>query len=236
VKKLSIVVITYNEGELLSALLTSIRKQSFKDYELIVADNGSIDDTIEIAYNFGATVVAGGMPGKGRNCGASVASGEYILFLDADVELPCATFLADVLVEFNARKLGAATVELVPNSFKTIDINLHKVYNVFLRAAAYVWPCAPGSFILVKREIHNIIGGFDEDIKLGEDVDYAHRASKVGKFRVLKSGKLNVSVRRLDRDGRLNIVAKYMLSGLYILLIGKIKTNLFKYTFGHKKS
>ncbi|MHB8301905.1 MAG: glycosyltransferase family A protein [Acidobacteriaceae bacterium] len=67
------------------------------DTKVFVADAGSTDGTAEIARSFGAKfpieVIPGGLPAVGRNAGARRATTPYILFLDADIELPDATLL-----------------------------------------------------------------------------------------------------------------------------------------------
>ena len=68
--------IYFDEEEYLPVLLDSIKEQSFKDYEIIVADANSTDRTREIAEEYGCTVVDGGMPAVGRNRGPEVAKGE----------------------------------------------------------------------------------------------------------------------------------------------------------------
>ena len=73
--KLSIIIPTYNEEEYLHKLLDSIKSQSFSDYEIIVADANSKDNTREIAISYGCKVVNGGLPAIGRNNGAKVAEG-----------------------------------------------------------------------------------------------------------------------------------------------------------------
>jgi glycosyltransferase involved in cell wall biosynthesis len=85
---LSIVIPTFNEEKYLPGLLKTLQEQTFKDYEIIVADNDSSDATRTIAVMAGARVVGGGLPARGRNLGAEVARGEWLLFLDADVILP----------------------------------------------------------------------------------------------------------------------------------------------------
>ena len=67
---LSIIIPTYNEEYLLPKLLESIKKQNFTDYEIIVADNNSKDNTVKIARKYKCRIVKGGLPGSGRNRGA----------------------------------------------------------------------------------------------------------------------------------------------------------------------
>ena len=84
---LSIIIPTYNEEEYLPVLLDSIKKQNFEDYEVIIADANSTDKTREIASEYGCIITEGGMPAVGRNNGAKIAKGEYLLFLDSDLKL-----------------------------------------------------------------------------------------------------------------------------------------------------
>lgn len=230
---LSIIIPTYNEENYIEFLLRSIQAQSFKDYEIIVADAQSKDKTRELAQNFGARVVDGGMPAVGRNRGAAVAKGDILLFLDADVVLPDPWFLQGTVAEFEKRKLGVATCMADPMSKRKTDKVFHAVFNYFMLVTAATAPHAPGFCIFARKTVHDQIHGFDEEIKLAEDHDYARRAAKVAKFGVLKSYHLPVSVRRFDRDGRLNIAVKFLLCELYMQAKGAPKTDLFKYTFGH---
>ncbi len=103
---LSIVIPTKNEERYLPRLLASIKRQSFSDYEIIVADNGSSDSTRAVAESFGCKVTGGGLPGEGRNRGAAAARGDVVLFLDADTELVDADFLESALREFKERGLS----------------------------------------------------------------------------------------------------------------------------------
>ena len=111
---LSIIIPTLDEEKHLPLLLESIKKQDFSDYEIIAADAGSEDKTLEIAKDYGCKIVAGGLPARGRNQGAKAARGDLLLFLDADVILPEKTF-GKILEEFNRRKLDIATFCLLPS-------------------------------------------------------------------------------------------------------------------------
>lgn len=232
---LSIIIPTYNEEEYLPRLLASIRSQRFDGYEIVVADNRSTDRTREIATRFGARVVDGGMPGPGRNLGARAAKGDLLLFLDADVILPDVDWLADKVEQFERRNLDAATCLIKPLDGKLIDAFSHNVYNAHMLAMQFVHEHAPGFCIFARKSLHDAIGGFDETVMLAEDHDYVRRASEFGKFRVLTGARIRVSVRRFERDGRLNIFAKYLMVELYNVAKGPIRTDAFKYTFGHGK-
>lgn len=232
---LSIIIPTYNEEKYLPWILESIQKQTFLNYEIIVADADSTDNTKEIANNFNCRLAEGGNPSLGRNHGAEVAIGDILLFLDADVVLESPYFLEDTLKEFEDKNLGIATCKIQPLSDKKVDKFFHDFYNRYSRATKQFRPHAPGFCIFVRKDIHGVINGFDEDIKLAEDQDYAIRAGKKGKFGILESSPLHVSIRRFDRDGRLNIAMKYLFCELYMLAGGRIKSDIFNYTFGHKE-
>lgn len=230
---LSIVIPTKNEEAYLPYLLRSIKAQTYTEYEIIVADAASTDRTRAIAAEFGARVVDGGMPGPGRNRGAAVAKGENLLFLDADVLLPDPWFLQMTVAEFEKRGLGAATCKIHPLSDKKIDKVFHEIYNYFMHVTQEMVPHAPGFCIFVKKAVHDAIGGFDEEVTLAEDHDYVGRAGKASKFGLLKTYRIPVSVRRFDRDGRLNIAVKYLLCELHMRTRGSVKSDVFNYTFGH---
>lgn len=230
---ISIVIPTKNEAKCLPTLLESIKKQTLQPKEIIVADAGSTDGTRKIAEDYGAIVVEGGMPGVGRNRGAEVATGEIILFLDADVVLRDPNFLKNSVGEMLERKLDLATCDVFPLSDAFIDHFMHTAYNTYARAWGSVFPHAPGFCMFARKDLHEKLEGFDETITFCEDHDYAKRATKIGTFGFLKSTKIPVSIRRLDRDGRINIAVKYMLAELYTAAIGPIRNDKFNYTFGH---
>lgn len=236
VPKLSIIIPCKNEEEHLPNLLASIKKQTFTDYEVIIADAHSTDRTREIAESFGATVIEGGMPGPGRNKGALRAKGTYLLFLDADVQLPSPRYLEDVMREFDDKKADVATCRVQPLSDHPVDQILHGAYNTFVKATETVRPHAPGFCMLVRREAHHEIKGFDEDVVFAEDHDYVQRAAKGGRtFRLLESHPIAASVRRLEKDGRLAIALKYVYGELHMLLKGPFKKQPFKYEMGGGK-
>lgn len=233
---ISIIIPTLNEEKYLPHLLHSIRNQTVNPAEVIVADNSSSDKTKDIALSFGCKVVSGGYPGKGRNTGARVAKQKLLLFLDADVVLP-PDFLEKTFCEFRIKRLDIATCYIKPVSQNQVD---HLIYNL---ADFYIWLTkeffsqANGFCIFVKRQVHQKIGGFDEDIVLAEDFDYVKRAKNVGKFDLLESSRIFVSTRRLEEDGRLKVGLKYLALQFYLLVKGGVRSDIFKYKLGnHTKS
>ncbi len=208
---LSIIIPTKNEEMHLPRLLRSITAQRFKDYEIIVADNNSLDRTRKIARKFKCKIVDGGLPGVGRNNGAKVAKGECLLFLDADVFIT-KNFLEDCLTEFKCRKLDAATCYFRLDDKIFIDQCLLALSNAYLFILQYTKsPGATGSFIMCTKNVFNKLKGFDEELKQTEDHDFAHRVQKIGKFRVL-SKQIHFNSRRFDREGRGAIIKKVITS------------------------
>ncbi len=230
----SIIIPTLNEEKYLPLLLESIKKQNFNDYEIIVADNNSTDKTVEIAKNYGCRISSGGLPGKARNEGAKIARGDLFLFLDADVILPEST-LFKFLKEFEEKKLDVASCLVTPKKKSFLSFIVYNVvYNLTILLLEKIRPSAM-NFMMIKKTIHEKIGGFDEKIKFGEDVDYVVRASKFGKFAFLRSSKILVSIRRFQEEGWLRSSFKYLLANFFIFIFGPIKSDIIKYKFNHYK-
>lgn len=229
---LSIITPTLNEENFLPSLLESIKRQSFLDHEIIIADAGSKDKTIEIAKKYCCQIVKGGLPAKGRNEGAKVAKGDLLLFLDADVILP-EEFFNKVLKEFKERKLDAASFCLDSQSKSQREkILLNFFYNwpiiIFEKILSHGTQA-----VLVKKEIFEKVKGFDENIKFGEDHNFVRRIRKIGEFGLIRSSKILSSLRRFEKDGWFLTYFRYIIAEIYMVFVGDIKKTLFKYELGH---
>jgi glycosyltransferase involved in cell wall biosynthesis len=231
---LSIIIPTLNEEKNLPRLLDTIAKQTFRDFEVVVADSAkTVDRTKEIAASAGCRVVSGGSVSEGRNNGAAAAKGNVFLFLDADVALPNQFFLEDTVNEFIARDLDLATCRVRAMDGDKYDKLFHGLYNVYSVALGKFLPHIPGFCFFIKRSVYEAVGGFDVDIKLAEDHDLARRSSKIGTFGFLFTQCIPVSTRRFERDGRFATAIKYILCELHMLTLGPVKTDIFKYSWGH---
>lgn len=225
---LSIIIPVLNEEKYLESLIKSIEDQSFEGkYEIIIADGGSKDKTIEIAKNYGCKIAPGRSPAKGRNEGAKIARGELLFFIDADSTLPT-NFFSELIKKFEKRKLDLASFPVYPQG-NIIDKIFYGIYNYWAWLSQRFLPHATQT-VLVKKEIHQKIGGFDEEITIGEDHAYARAGAKFGRFGfLLKVPPISTSVRRFNREGRFKVYSIFLLTGLYMIFFSKFKSDIFKY-------
>ena len=182
-KTVSVVIPTYNYARYLPEAIDSALAQTHAPLEVIVVDDGSIDDTpgVLAAYGDRIRVIRQANRGAGaaRNTGIAAARGEYVAFLDADdvwlprkLELQMARFEADP--GLGLVHCGAETVD---------DEGRHAGFMInglegwvaadLLRLDREVM--GPGSNIVVPRHVAEGIGGFDERLPPSEDWDFSYR-------------------------------------------------------------
>lgn len=230
---LSIIIPTYNEEEYLPVLLESIKKQNFNDYEVIVADANSTDRTREIAEEYGCVIVDGGLPAVGRNNGAKVAKGEYLIFIDSDLVLTD-DYLRNVIYEFKMERLGIAITQMLPMSNKIEDKLFHDFANYFMIGVENIKPHGAGCYgIIAKKELHDECNGFDESLTFGEDTDYIERLAKKEPFKVLRNAKIGVSTRRLEEEGITTLIKQYGKSTVNDFLGKRTDAEELDYNFDH---
>ena len=182
--KVSIVVPAYNEERLLGQSLAQI-KQAAKAFEqrgweteLIVCDNNSKDRTAEIARESGATVVFEPINqiARARNCGAAAATGDWLVFVDADSH-PSAELFSDVAGQIISGKClaGGATVKMDGNH--PAAAVMVPVWNSISRL--FKFPA--GSFIFCEAAAFRKIGGFSTELFAGEELELGKRLQKLAK-------------------------------------------------------
>ncbi len=228
---LSIIIPTLNEAAYLPRLLDALARQTRPADEVIVADAGSTDGTAELARSRGARVVRGGVPAVGRNAGARAAEGDLLLFLDADV-LPPPDFLERAVQEFLRKRYDVATVWMVTWDGNPLEETIYRAASLYFFLMQPFRPYAPGFCILVWRELHETIGGFDETLRLSEDLDYVRRAARHGRFGILTSTRIAASVRRIRKEGMLRLGMKYLWCEKNLLRGRPVREIPFEYEFG----
>ena len=180
----SFVIPAYNEALTLPACLVSIREAMARlgrDYEIIVADDASTDDTAGLARGDGCVVVScrNRQIAATRNAGAAVATGDPLVFVDADTRVSEA-LLRDA---FGALAAGAVGGSARPD----VEGRVPWWARVFLNIFTVVYFSAnlgAGCFFYVRREAFLKVGGFDERFFAGEEVHLTRALKKLGRFRV----------------------------------------------------
>ncbi|MDR4890453.1 glycosyltransferase family 2 protein [Fredinandcohnia sp. QZ13] len=174
---LSIIIPARNEAHRLPSLLTSLQAQKWKHFDVIVVDDGSVDHTYEIATTYGAKAVKsnpiGEMnPGKSNACayGARHAKGEWLLFLDADVQLADQDSLSMILSTFNKQDgKGILSIQPYHRIIKPYE-NLSVIFNIIVLTGMNVFTIwkekfkTAGSFgpcILCDKESYLATGGHE---------------------------------------------------------------------------
>lgn len=184
----SIVVPAHNAAATLGAQLEALGGQQLSQpWEIVLADNGSTDDTRGVAERWAQRaprlriIDAGARRGASaaRNIGAGAARGTLLLFCDADdvvdadwadrmvSALADSALVGGVLENRRLRQAGAASVSWEANA----EIRLH--YWIRFEAAS-------GSNLGIRRDVFESLGGFDESLITGEDVDLCWRAQLAG--------------------------------------------------------
>lgn len=168
----SIIITTRNEEEVIKNLLESIKKQTFKRFEIILVDNNSTDKTVSIAKQYTKAIHRKG-PERSvqRNYGAQKARGKYLLFLDADMELS-PTILAECVKNIEKEKSGGV---IIPEE------SFGKGYWTQIKAferTFYIGDETIEAARLYKKKIFDEIKGFDINITGPEDWDLSERVKK----------------------------------------------------------
>jgi glycosyltransferase involved in cell wall biosynthesis len=175
--KVSVIIPTYNNARHISDAIDSVLEQTVHDIEILIIDDGSVDNTKEILKKYSSRIKYIYQENKGvsaaRNRGIKEARGKYVAFLDADdIWFPSKTDRQLSLFERN-RHVG-----LVSAFMDTIDENglplgqkkPGKKPGSRYETAIVNGSPAPSTF-MVKRECFDMVGLFDENISIFEDLD-----------------------------------------------------------------
>lgn len=182
--KISLVIPAFNEERLLGDSLREIRRAmtAFTDRgwqtELIVCDNNSTDRTAEIARAGGAQVVFEPINqiARARNAGARIATGDWLVFVDADSH-PSPELFADVAEQITAGNClaGGSTVYMETRSFLgRLGARIWNRVSRWRRLMA-------GSFIFVETAAFREVGGFSNELFAGEELDLSIKLKAVAK-------------------------------------------------------
>lgn len=178
----SVIIPTYCEERNIARCLNSIKKQTYKDVEIVIVDQTSKDKTVEIAKKFTDKIIIRekpkfySPPAKSRNMGAQIAKGHYLLNIDADMELP--------------ERLIENCVQTLKNHPEFSALIIHEKdigLNFWARCRALEKDCTRKDPYMEaarfsRRSAFNAIGGYDATLGSGEDWDINARLKTVGKI------------------------------------------------------
>ncbi|MCW1297969.1 MAG: glycosyltransferase [Candidatus Parvarchaeota archaeon] len=230
--KISVIIPTLNEEKHIEECLLSFKKQDFKDYEIIVADGLSSDNTVKIAKKYTSKVISSmdKSIGAGRNKGAKIAKGELLLFTDADTVV-APNLLKKLNEALEGGDIIGATVEMKAKEKPTIFEHVGLIlYNFLVRISLifqFLTPQVAGVCLCVRKKIFDDVGGFNEEMKTNEDLDFCERAKKYGKFVYVNSTYVKTSLRRMRRWGHAKFFTYHLISWINYMLFKKGRT---KYT------
>lgn len=227
---ISFIIPTLNEEKTIELTLKSINSFSGKK-EIIISDGKSKDKTIEIAKKYtNKIVVHEGVKkqniAQGRNDGAKLATGEYIIFMDADVTIPdINAFMARAYEYFKKDKklvaltAGQVVLEETATIFDKIIFRSVAIYFSFLNFIRF--GAAGGEFQMIKREVFNKIGGFDEELAVSEDMDLFWRLAKVGRTKLPLSLNIYHTGRRAHKIGWPKLLWQWMSNTVRVFFFRK---------------
>lgn len=187
--RISIVLPAFNEEKLIAATLQTVHaaREAFTslgwESEVIVCDNNSTDRTGELARAAGAKVVFEPVNqiARARNAGAAAATGDWLIFVDADshVNRELLTDVADV-IRAGRHLAGGATIRLDDAPWWA-GFFLH-TWTAISRCAHW----AAGSFVFVEAEAFRAVGGFNQTLYASEEIDLSQRLNRLARQRQLK--------------------------------------------------
>lgn len=195
--KLSIIIPVYNRPDEIDDLLTSLSGQTYyhRDYEVIVVEDGSTISCEEVVRRHGYTIrdlryikVPNGGPSKARNIGAREARGEYLIILDSDVVLP-EQYIEEVICglertdadAFGGPDAASPDFSAMQQAISYAMTSTFTTGGIRGGSAEAMEQFKPRTFNMgVRRQLFERLGGFSEDMRYGEDIDFSLRMLEAG--------------------------------------------------------
>jgi glycosyltransferase involved in cell wall biosynthesis len=184
---ISFIVPAHNEAILIGRTLKAIEesaRQVGDSHEIIVVDDASNDDTRQVALRHGAQVLSVDFRriAATRNAGGRASIGEFLFFVDADTVVTAPAVRAALRALRNGAVGGGATVRFdgpVPLYAAVLE-------RIVLPVLLPLLQIVPGCFMFCTRRAYFAAGGFDEELAWSEEVRFARRLQRQGRFVLLR--------------------------------------------------
>lgn len=235
----SVIIPTLNEEEYLPRLLTDLSHQKEKDFEVIIVDAHSDDGTKKYVENrrFPFPLKFRSVDKRSvacqRNVGASIATGSYLFFIDADTRIT--SIFMRLAKKYVARNKGLLLIPYVLPDYENRNADmLFQVVNFAVETAISIGkPISAGGQMIIERNFFQTIGGFDETLFIAEDHHIIKKAYQWGVHpKFARSLKVRFSLRRMKREGKLRLFYKYFIASTHFLLKGEVREKIFEYEMG----
>lgn len=225
---ISLIVPTFQEEKLLPSFLAQFDRAllSRENVEVVISDGGSTDDTVRIAREWGAVVTRHTEQrrqtiAEGRNLGASVAKGDVLIFINADVRVSdVALFFQRVreAVSTDGTSGATAEVQVFPEEERFSDRVFHLWHNAYVRFLNAIGEgMGRGECQVLTREMFERLGGYNPTMVAGEDYDLFRRVRKNGRIVMLPGVVIYESPRRFRKYGYTHIVWGWTRNALAVI-------------------
>lgn len=211
----SVIIPLYNKEKSVTSTVESVLNQTYSHFELIIVNDGSTDNSLEVVKQFDDPRIRiiekeNGGVSSARNVGIKAAKYEYILPLDADdLWMPFA------LAEFNALVINFPKAQVFATSscisqkqFKGLNKQYYVddfFYGSAVLLAKFGTPMMVTGSVAVKKTCFEEVGYYDENVRHGEDVDLWLRLKD--KFKIAKS-EIVTMIYRFETENRASLVAE----------------------------
>ncbi len=187
----SIIVPVYNCEQTITACLKSLQEQDHSAYEIIIVDDGSTDTTAEICaaeQDIQLVQVSNGGPSRARNIGITQAKGRFAAFTDGDCIVE-KTWLTELRKGFSRNDVaGVGGNQISPPDDSPLARHIQETFTILGFATSYMKTVSSMSEIshnpscnsAYRLSILRDLGGFDESLWPGEDVDLDQRLTRTG--------------------------------------------------------
>ncbi|OGG14842.1 hypothetical protein A2773_07120 [Candidatus Gottesmanbacteria bacterium RIFCSPHIGHO2_01_FULL_39_10] len=214
---ISVIIPAYNEEKYIARCLSSLKKQTYKDFEIIVVDNNSTDKTAEIAQKYGARVVKENIQGMtpARERGFREAKAEIIARTDADTILP-PNWLEEIYKSFQRNPKAVGILGIFTSPYKWLPDVLFSIYSK-------IWFCdlahlLTGHYSLIgpnmalKKSAWQKVKVHTDDKIVHEDIDLACHLAEIGPIIYEPKITIVLSYRRITENplkGTLQYLTEY---------------------------
>lgn len=233
---ITVIIPCYNQSHFLPEAINSIRNQTYQNYEIIIVNDGSVDDTGAVAKKFHDVLLIEqnnmGLA-TARNIGLQKSNGEFVVFLDADDRLLPRAFETGIKILENHPDYVFVSgfcnyIDSEGKSLPTIQPNVYKSdYYLALLQGTYIW--TPGN-VIFRRSIFKQVSGFDSTINCAADYELYLRIAR--KFPIYHHGKIILEYRQHN----LNMSNNYELMLKEVLQVIQKESKYVKGNESYKKA